>query len=490
MDRHFVGQWNAAALAEAFSAMLPPSDGAKHRRPTYSTVIEVQGNTIMPISTSTTRQLPYDVPPSMIPSGMTRQFFLVTALFFLWGMPNNLNDVLIRQFMTSFAISRFQAGLVQSAFYLGYFLLATPAALLMRRYGYKSGFITGLLLFSAGGFLFWPAAIVGKYWFFLFALFVIASGLSFLETASNPFVAQMGDPATAARRLNFAQAFNPLGAICGVLIGTVFIFSGIELTPNQIDAMKLAGTYHAYLQHETMRVVAPYLVISAVVLLWAVLIAITKFPSIESEHEGDRGDHGSFRELLRKPYFLFAVFAQFMYVGAQVCTWSYFIQYVQQTTHQPEKTAGYLLTGTLVAFGVGRFCSAEIMRYVRPDRLMGIYSILNILLVAIGVLAPGWIGMGAIFLTSFFMSVMFPTIFALGIEGLGRNTKIGGSFIVMSIVGGAVLTPFMGWFSEVTQSISEAYLVPLCCYAVVGLYSFLGRHLDNGQAAGKSLTSV
>jgi FHS family L-fucose permease-like MFS transporter len=187
--------------------------------------------------------------------------------------------------------------------------------------------------------------------------------------------------------------------------------------------------------------------------------------------------------LLGQPNFLFAVAAQFMYVGAQVCTWSYFIQYVQETTREPEKTAGYLLTGTLVAFGVGRFSSAEIMRRVRPDRLMGIYAILNILLVAVGVLAPGWIGMSSIFVTSFFMSVMYPTIFALGIEGLGRNTKIGGSFIVMAIVGGAVLTPLMGWISQVTHSIAEAYVVPLVCYVVVALYSFVGHRLGKQEPA-------
>src|ERR1700686_4429162 len=171
---------------------------------------------------------------SLFPSGQIVPFILVTALFFLWGVPNNLNDVLIRQFMKSFAISRFQAGLVQSAFYMGYFLLATPAALLMRKMGYKFGIIVGLLLFASGTFLFWPAALIGRYGFFLFALFVIASGLSFLETASNPFVAQLGSPESAARRLNFSQAFNPLGAISGVLVGTVFIFSGIELTPQQV----------------------------------------------------------------------------------------------------------------------------------------------------------------------------------------------------------------------------------------------------------------
>src|SRR5438128_8351283 len=217
---------------------------------------------------------------AIFPAGNFLPFFLVTALFFLWGIPNNLNDVLIRQFMKSFAISRFQAGLVQSAFYMGYFLLAMPAALLMRRVGYKSGFVTGLVLFGAGAFLFWPAALAGSYGFFLFALLVIASGLSFLETASNPFIAQLGDPDSSERRLNFSQAFNPLGAITGALVGTIFIFSGVELTPQEIAVRQTQHTYQAYLRSETLRVVKPYLVIGAIALVWAMLILRTKFPAI------------------------------------------------------------------------------------------------------------------------------------------------------------------------------------------------------------------
>lgn len=413
----------------------------------------------------------------MIPAGMMWPFILVTALFFLWGMPNNLNDVLIRQFMKSFAITRFQAGLVQSAFYLGYFVLATPAALLMRRYGYKFGFVAGLVLFGTGALLFWPAALAQRYSFFLGALFVIASGLSFLETASNPYVAQMGDPASAAQRLNFAQAFNPLGSIAGVLIGTIFIFSGIELKPAQIAVMKTAGTYAPYLRHETMRVVTPYLVIAGITFFWAILIAVTKFPKIASEHEGAGGDHGSYAQLLRQPRFLLAVLAQFMYVGAQVGTWSYFIQYVQESTHQPEKIAGFFLTGTLAAFGVGRFSSAAIMRVVRPDLLMAIYALANMALLAVGILWPGWVGLWAIFLTSFFMSVMYPTIFALGIEGLGPNTKIGGALIVMAIIGGGVLTPVMGLISQHWHSVASAYVVPLGAYGVVALFSFAAPRL-------------
>lgn len=410
----------------------------------------------------------------LFPDGQLLPFILVTFLFFLWAIPNSLNDVLIRQFMKAFEINRDQAGLLQTAFYTGYFLSAIPAAFLMRRLGYKFGFITGLLFLSAGSFLFWPAALAGSYGFFLFALFVIASGLSFLETASNPFIAQLGDPDTSERRLNFSQAFNPLGAITAALVGTAFIFSGVELTPDQIAARQAQHTYAIYLRSETLRVIEPYLVIGVIALIWAILIFRTKFPSMQSEHENDAGARGHFRELFRYPHFLFAVVAQFFYVGAQVGTWSYFISYVQEYAHQPEKVAGYFLTGTLAAFGGGRFFSSWLMRFVEPHLLMGIYGVLNILLVSVAVVKPGWTGLWCIFLTSFFMSLMFPTIFALGLKGLGPNTKIGGSLLVMAIFGGAVLTPVMGRISVNLHSVALAYSVPLVAYIIIAFYSFFG----------------
>ena len=419
---------------------------------------------------------------SLFPAGQLLPFILVTFLFFLWGIPNNLNDVLIRQFMKSFAINRIQAGLVQSAFYMGYFLLAMPAALIMRKAGYKAGFVIGLFLFSSGCFLFWPAALVGKYSFFLLALFVIASGLSFLETASNPFIAQLGDPETSERRLNFSQAFNPFGAITGALVGTVFIFSGVELTPQEVALRKAQGLYEVYLRTETLRVIKPYLVLGVVCFIWALIILRTKFPAIQSEHEQDSGDHGHFGELFRYRHFLLAVVAQFLYVGAQVGTWSYFIQYVQEYTHQPEKVAGYFLTGTLAAFGVGRFTSAYLMRTISPSKLMGVYSVANIVLVSIGVLFPGWMGMWCVFLTSFFMSLMFPTIFALGLKGLGPNTKMGGSLLVMAIVGGAALTPIMGWIADASHGTAWAYSVPWIAYIYIAFYSFLGSKQQEAPA--------
>jgi FHS family L-fucose permease-like MFS transporter len=413
--------------------------------------------------------------PRLFSPGNVLPFVLVTALFLFWGIPSNMNDILIKQFMKSFEITRFKAGLIQSAFYMGYFLLSMPAALIMRKYSYKTGLVIGLLLYSTGTFLFWPAAIVRQYGFFLFALFVIASGAAFLETGANPFIAVLGDPRTSERRLNFSQAFNPLGAVTGVLVGTVFIFSGIELNETGITALKVAGKYDAYLQHETMRVVTPYLVIGSVIFIWALLILKTKFPRVAEEvHSGAERAKGRFLDLFKYRHFVLGVLAQFFYVGAQVGTWSYYIQYVQDYTRQPEKVAGYFLTGTLVAFGVGRFTATYLMKYVSPSRLMGVYGVINCVLVAVGVLHPGWVGVGALFLTSFFMSLMFPTIFALGIKELGPNTKLGGSLMVMAIVGGAVFPPIEGLVFGATRSMAAAMAVLLVCYAFITHYAFVG----------------
>lgn len=405
-------------------------------------------------------------------------FVLITVLFFLWAIPNNLNDVLIRQFMKSFTMTRLQAGLVQFAFYLGYFFLAMPAGFIMRKFGYKSGFLIGLSFFTLGTFLFWPAALADNFSFFLAALFIVASGCSFLETASNPFIAQLGDPRSAARRLNLAQSFNPVGSITGVLIGTIFIFSGVNLTPAEIAARKAAHTYTAYLHSETLRVANPYLVLSAFTFALLILIAITRFPaSLTASQEEPSLEQGSIGALLRKPHFVMAVFAQFAYVGAQVGTWSYFIPYVVTYTPDQNKAAGYLLTVSLVAFGIGRFFSSWLMRYVRPSLLMGIYCIVNTLLAAAGVFFPGWFGVWTLLLSSFFMSLMYPTIFAQGIRGLGELAKIGGSVIVMSIVGGALMPLAMGYIADSSGSQALAYIVPLIAYIFVGIYSFADLRL-------------
>lgn len=410
----------------------------------------------------------------LITPGYTLTFILVTSLFFLWALPNNLNDILIPQFMKSFELNRLQAGLVQSAFYLGYFFFAMPAALIMDRFGYKAGLLTGLLLFATGCFLFWPAALAGRYGFFLGALFIIAAGLAFLETGSNSFISILGDPEKSEQRLNLSQSFNPIGSMTGVMIGTVFIFSGTEHSAAQIESLKALGTYKQYLHDEIMRVGPPYLFIGTIILICAFLIWRAKFPEGDKREAGSTKNHGKFSELIRYPHFLKGVIAQFFYVGAQVGTWSFLIQYTKDYMHKSEKEAGIYLTISLLAFGVGRFASTAMMKNFEPKKLMGLYSCINVALVSMAVIAPGLLGGWALILSSFFMSLMFPTIFALGVKGLGPNTKIGGSGIIMAIIGGAIWTPLMGYISDQTQSMALAMIVPLISYIYVAYYAFLG----------------
>jgi FHS family L-fucose permease-like MFS transporter len=408
----------------------------------------------------------------LIPAGRFLPFFLVTALFFLWGIPNNLNDILIRQFMKSFEINRLEAGLVQSAFYLGYFLVAFPAGRLMNRVGYKTGILIGLGLYGAGCILFWPAAIVAQYWFFLGALFVIACGLAFLETASSPFIVQVGSSLNAEQRLNLSQSFNPLGSIAGTLVGARFIFSGVELNKTQVAEKVANGSYQAYLHAETLRVVVPYIVLGVVVLIWALLIARTTFPEIglttaTNPYAGVLGP-----ALHKRRHFVLAVAAQFLYVGAQVSVWSYLIPYVQSYTGLNERNAGYWLTGALVAFGVGRFAATALLRFIDGRHLLTIYTLINAVICTVAALWPGWLGLGCLIAVSFFMSMMFPTIFALGVKGLGLRTKTGGSLIVMAIIGGAVLTPLMGKICD-TAGVRYGYLLPAVCFVGIAVYAVL-----------------
>ncbi|HOU96731.1 MAG TPA: L-fucose:H+ symporter permease [Bacteroidales bacterium] len=413
---------------------------------------------------------------SFITPGYTLPFILVTSLFFMWAIPHNLNDVLIKQSMKVFAIDRMHAGFIQTAFYLGYFIFAIPAAVIMRKYNYKTGLVIGLFIYSFGCLLFLPAALISKYFAFLVALFVIASGLSFLETGANPFIAGLGDPSSSERRLNFSQAFNPFGAITGASIGTIFILSGREPDVAQIEAMKLNGTYDDFVKEELWRIVPPYMVLAGVVLILAILMIRTKFPRSLDEHADEKDDapKGRISELFKVPHFIQAVIAQFLYVGAQVGTWSYFIQYVQDYTGSNEKLAGYLLTGTLAAFALGRFSATWFMKFIKPNKLMGFYSIINIMLVSVAILKPGALGMWSLFITSFFMSLMFPTIFALGIKDLGTNTKLGGSLLVMSIIGGAVFPPIMGKIYQMTHSMAISMILPCLSYIFIAYFSFFG----------------
>jgi MFS transporter, FHS family, L-fucose permease len=394
----------------------------------------------------------------MVERAVSRQaLILVTGLFFLWGMANNLNDVLIAHFRHAFTLTDFQSGLIQSAFYLGYFCFAIPAALTMTRFGYKAGVITGLGLFGTGALLFWPAAVALSYPMFLFALFVIASGLAFLETAANPMVATLGPSEDAEKRLNFAQSFNPAGSITGVLLGATLI---------------LPATAHE--GPETVaNVLLPYSLIAGVVLLWAVLLARTPFPAVATE-ESSAHPLSDFGALFGRPRYLAGVFAQFAYVGAQVGVWSYLIRYVEVALpDMSQRNAAFLLTGSLGLFMLGRFIGTALLSRVRGAHLMLLFAAIDTLLCLVGALVGHGLGVAALVATSFFMSIMFPTIFVLSLRNLGPLTKSGSAMLVMAIIGGAAFTALMGLVSDSAHSILIAMLVPAGCFAIVGVFSLL-----------------
>ena len=400
---------------------------------------------------------------------------LVVALFAFWGMSNSLNDVLIPQFRKTFLLGDFASSFVQFATFIGYFVFAIPAALFMRRFGYRAAVVMGLVLFGTGALLFYPAAQFGEYHFFLLALFVVASGLSFLETSANPMIAAMGPAENADQRLNFAQMFNPLGTILGVFIGKELILSEHHYTPGQIQAMEPAARA-SWQAAELSAVKLPYLGIAGVVLLWAVLVAVARFPPMARKvvEDADAGA-GGFRGLLAYPRYWLGVFAQFAYVGAQVGVWSFVIRYTQYNTPgTAEKVAANNLIITLTLFFAGRFVGTLLMSKFRPATLLALFAAADVALCVTAALAGGKFGLYALMATSFFMSIQFPTIFSSSLRGLGSHTKSGSSFLVMAIVGGALIPPLMGFISD-RSSINLAMLVPAACFVVVWLFGMKSR---------------
>jgi FHS family L-fucose permease-like MFS transporter len=335
--------------------------------------------------------------------------------------------------------------------------------------------VMGLVLFGTGALLFYPAAQYGEYHFFLGALFVVASGLSFLETSANPMIAAMGPPESADQRLNFAQTFNPLGTIVGVFLGKELILSDHHFTPEQIRAMEPAAqaTWRA---GELAAVKLPYLGIACVVLLWALLVAVAKFPPMAQRVAADADSGaGGFRGLLAFRRYWLGVLAQFAYVGAQVGVWSFVIRYTQfNTPGTAEKVAANNLIITLTLFFAGRFIGTLLMSKFRPAALLAAFAVADVALCAIAALSGGNTGLYALMATSFFMSIQFPTIFTMSLRGLGTHTKSGSSFLVMAIVGGAVIPPVMGLVSD-ASSINMAMLVPALCFVAVFLFAWVSR---------------
>ena len=383
-------------------------------------------------------------------------FILVTSLFLLWGVAHSLLDVLNKHFQDILGITKARSGLVQAALYGGYFIMAIPAGLFMNRLGYRKGIITGLVLYAVGAFLFWPATFIQTFEFTLLCLFIIACGLTFLETAANPYSSVLGPKETSEQRLTLSQSFNGLGWIIGPALGGMLILGGNgDDGANKFSSMAL-----------------PYMLIGGVVLVVALMFVITRMPDIHEGEHDSHGDRGAYRGLFRVRHFRYAVMAQFLYVAAQTGINSFFINYVVETMpgFSPEKAA-YLLSLGFVFFMSGRFIGSLFMSWFSPRQMLGLYALISTAAMVLVMMGLGWPSLVALYLNYFCMSIMFPTIFALGLKDLGGMTKKGSSVLVMTIVGGAICPVIMGRIADIS-GMAIGFIVPLVCFAFIAWYAF------------------
>lgn len=398
-------------------------------------------------------------------------FALVTSLFFLWGLANNMTDTLLAAFKRIMAMSDTQTSLIQLAFYGAYFCVAFPAALFIRRHSYKAGVVLGLCLYALGAMLFLPAAKVASYGFYLVSIYVLACGCSVLETTANPYILSMGDPETATRRLNIAQAFNPLGSITGILLSQAFILSDISL-------YSVSGTYFG---------------LGCVLVLIMVVMLCVKMPEgrDDVDDEEQKRWKASVKRLFSNKKYLFGVIAQFFYVGAQIGVWSFTIRIVMNELGILEKPAATVYLISIIAFCVSRFIYTWLMKYYKPSKLLVFGSVAALLctLVVVFSAGTGWLMVVALMLISFFMSLMFPTIYGIALGDVEKEScggrmgdaKIGASGLIMAILGGAILTPVQGMLSD-AWGINWSYLVPALCFAVVLAYAVYVTKMDTIKA--------
>lgn len=401
-------------------------------------------------------------------------FILITSLFFLWGMAHNLDSILIPHLKKACQLNNRQSTLIDTSVFLAYFLMAIPAGMIIKKVGYKNSIIIGLLVFAAGAFLFVPAANSQAYELFLIALFIIGCGLTILETSANPYAAILGPPESASKRLNLAASFNGLAAMVAPIVGSLFILSGKSYTPEQMAAMPDADRL-SYLAGEAAAVKMPYIVLGTILVLVAILFYFMHLPSMKPEHTEVEVKPGFF-SVLKHRHLSWAVVAQFFYVGAQVCVTSFFIRMAEQGANMDEITAAYYLGLYGVLFMAGRFIGTFFLKYVKDYVLLSIYAALSTILCAVAIYGTGIYVIYALGAIGFFMSIMFPTIFSLGLVGLKNNTETGSSWLVMAIVGGAILPYGMGTLIDMNHDdIQSGYLIPLVCFLIILYFGIFGH---------------
>ena len=401
-------------------------------------------------------------------------FILITSLFFMWGLANNMTDTLLAAFKKIMSMSDFQTSLIQIAFYGSYFCFALPAALYIRKFSYKSGVLLGLLLYATGCFLFYPASTAASYGFYLFAIYVLAGGCSILETSANPYILSMGSEETATRRLNMAQSFNPIGSITGILLSQFFILGELNSADAteraSMDASQLAQIQAGELSAVTMT----YVLVGVVLLIIFLAILFSKMPK-----GNDTGSSlgATFKRLSKNKRYTFGVVAQFFYVGAQIGVWSYTIRYVMVHLNYNEQNAATIYLISIIGFSLARFVFTALMKYIKPNYLLVIASFGAIICCIITIVCNGMTGVVGLVGISFFMSLMFPTIYGIAMYKLEDDAKVGGSGLIMAILGGAVLTAIQGQISDTTGSINIAYSIPLICFVVVAAYGWWSARL-------------
>ena len=422
-------------------------------------------------------------------------FILITSLFLLWGFAHSLLDVLNKHFQDALNLTKAQSGAVQASAYGAYFLMAIPAGIIARRFGYKKGILVGLSLFALGAFWFIPAVNINAFWAFLLGLLIIFCGLTCLETVANPYTTVLGPPETAASRINFAQTFNAVGWILGPLVGSVLIFrnetekSIVELFFDGVSKLftgasetvqSVAETTHklAGAASDNSSLILPYVGLGVIVLLVLAMFFFTKLPEVKADDGHGASPSGAAlndKPLIQQKHFVLAVVAQFLYVAAQTGINSFFINYAIETKDiaLTEIQAGLLLgMGGMGLFAIGRFTGSMVMRALKPSLLLGTFALLNTLLMLFTFMNHNRFGIMALMLCYLFMSVMFPSIFALGLQGLGEKTKTASSILVMTIVGGAISPWLMGKIGAVNMNVG--FLIPVACFAFISFYGYFG----------------
>lgn len=409
---------------------------------------------------------------TLVPRNNIIPFILITSCFAWWGLANNMTDTLLAAFKRIMSMSDFQTSWIQIAFYGSYFCLALPAAMFIKKFTYKTGVLLGLGLFIIGGLLFYPASLTMNYYHFLIALYILAGGLSILETSANPYIIAMGPEATGTRRLNLAQSFNPVGSILGVIISQLFILSKLNNASAKDRILMNPDKLRQIKAEELSAVMGPYVTVAFILIVLWILIAFVKMPCASDTNQ-NIDFIPTLKRLIKNRNYVFGVIAQFFYVGAQIGVWSFTIRYVMKQLNVNEQNAAIYYTVSLIFFALFRFICTELMKYFSPGKLLSFLSGIAVILSLIVISYGGYIGVFALVLISACMSLMFPTIFGIAVKGLGSDTQIASSGLIMAILGGAVLTAFQGFVSDAVGSINFAYIIPLFCFIITLSYGII-----------------